>query len=645
MTLRATIESKIRKRKSGAWRLGVAVAAVVALTALTACGSSSGSHSSQLAGLSGNGIYGTVPAQSGTAHAGTITLAQISGSEPTSMLPIVTSAASTTYEVDYFIYEMYRPLYWLGEGGSYATEDKSLSLANDPVWSNNDKTATITLKGTYKWSNGQPVTSQDVAFWYYELKASIAESPANWYLYTPGVGLPDDVASVDTPNSTTIVFNLTSSVNPTWFFLDELSYIIPMPSQEWAKASASGPILSFTNPADAKKIYNYLAAQSTLGSTFATNPLWQTVDGPYKLTAYNATSGNYTMAPNAAYAGPHAKIEDSFSVVDYSSEAAEMNALKAGAIDVGYVPTDNVPDVSALSSDYSIFGYPENGYRYVYYNFADTTGDFNNIIDKLYVRQALAHLVNDTGIIDAYLHGAGQASYGVMGKFPSSPYTPSNAVTALYPFSLTDAENLLKDNGWSVNPGGTDTCVKPGTATGDCGAGIPKGTPLAWNLVYFTGVELTAEVDTYLASEAKSIGIEITLKGASFNAIIQNENDVASPKTADQWAMADFGANGDNFYPTTLGMFNTDGSENMGAFNSPTLNSLINDSVTSSNTDAVLNELTYLDEQQPILVWPKADWAEAPGLMAIDKSVSGPPDTFLSFTQGLLQIEFWYLKK
>jgi peptide/nickel transport system substrate-binding protein len=646
MTLRPNIASKAQKRRPSPWRLGAVIMAVAALTALTACGSSGGSSNhGVVSGLSGGGIYGTVPAQSGTAHSGTITVAQISGSQPTSMLPIVTSAASTTYEVYYFLYQMWKPLYWLGVGGNYATEDKSLSLADDPVWSDNDTTATITMKGTYKWSDGQPVTSQDVAFYIDELKAAIAESPANWYEYTPGVGLPDDVASVDTPNSTTLVLHLKSSVNPSWFLLDELSYVIPMPSHAWAKASASGPTLDFTNPANAKKIYNYISSQSTSGNTFASNPLWQTVDGPYKLTAFNSTSGNYTMTPNPAYSGPHASTVDSFSVIDYSSEPAEMNALKAGAVDIGYVPTDNIPDAKSLSSTYNIFGYPENGFRYVYYNFDDTTGDFNNIIDKLYIREALAHLVNDTGIIDAYLHGGGSASYGVMGKFPASPFTPSNADSALYPFSVTAAENLLKDNGWSVTPGGTDTCLKPGTGAGECGAGIPKGTPLAWNLVYFTGVELTSETDTYLASEAKSIGIEITLRGASFNAIIQNNNDVASPKTENQWAMADFGADGDNFYPTTLGLFNTTGSSNFGGYNNPTLNSLINASVTSSNPDAVLNELSYLDIEQPILVWPKADWAEAPGLMAISKQVSGPPNYFLSFTQGLFQAEFWYLKK
>ena len=42
-----------------------------------------------------------------------------------------------------------------------------MSLANDPVWSNGDTTATITLKSNYKWSDGQPITSRDVLFFYF----------------------------------------------------------------------------------------------------------------------------------------------------------------------------------------------------------------------------------------------------------------------------------------------------------------------------------------------------------------------------------------------------------------------------------------------------------------------------------------------
>ena len=53
------------------------------------------------------------------------------------------------------------------------------------------------------------------------------------------------------------------AVNPGWFLDDELSTLSSMPAHAWAKAAASGPLLDFTVPANATKIFNYLAKASS----------------------------------------------------------------------------------------------------------------------------------------------------------------------------------------------------------------------------------------------------------------------------------------------------------------------------------------------------------------------------------------------
>ena len=143
---------------------------------------------------------------------------------------------------------MWRPLYWFGNGVQ-PTETPAMSLARPPVWSNGEKTVTVTLNSSYKWSNGQPVTSQDVLFWFDEVKAAVKESPANWGGYAPGAGIPDQVASITTQGPSTVVFTLHQAVNPGWFWDNELSMVVPMPAAAWARASASGPLLDFTVPA------------------------------------------------------------------------------------------------------------------------------------------------------------------------------------------------------------------------------------------------------------------------------------------------------------------------------------------------------------------------------------------------------------
>jgi len=614
----------------------LAVSALVAATMLAACAKSSSSNGS-VSGASG--AFGSVPAATGTAHAGTITSAEPPGSAPNWIFPISPSANASVYSSYSFNYELWRPLYWYVNGVAPA-QTPALSLANLPVYSNGDKTVTITLKSTYKWSDGQPVTSKDILFYIDELKAAIKESPDNWYTYTPGVGLPDQVASASTPNASTLVLNLNAAVNPLWMTEDELALIQPMPAHAWARASANGPVLDFTQPANAKKIYDFLAKASGSLSTYASNPLWQVVDGPYKLTAFNSGTGAFTMVPNSGYGGPHSAQVPTLQAVPFTSDTAEFNAVKAGSIDIGYVPQSDVPQVSQVkAAGYHVFGYPDFGNNFVAYNFKDTTGDFDHIIAQLYVRQALAHLEDEQGYIKAFFGGAGGAAYGPVPSVPASPYTPSDAMTDPYPYSVADAISLLKSHGWTINTSGTDTCAQAGTGPTDCGAGIPAGTKLAFNLIYESSPADVGEQCTAFASTAASAGITIHLSTATYNYIITYYDDpVPTGKSyINKWAMEDWGGYTDSTYPTQLGVFNGPGSLNEGDYNDPTANALINASVTSGNPAAVKAEASFLTANQPGLFQPNPDF------VAVWKTnISGPTTSFASLTQYGLDAEYWW---
>lgn len=632
---------------------GGVILAVAGLAALAGC-SSSGSSSSTSSTSSGAstsstgapGAFGSVPAEAtGTQHTGTITVAEPPSSAPTWILPIITGAANSVYTADMFEYQMYRPLYWFVNGVE-PKQTPSMSLANAPVWSNGDKTVSITLKSNYKWSNGDPITSKDILFWYDEMKAAIAENASNWVGYTPGLGIPDEVASVATPNSSTFVFNMKKAVNPTWFWQDVIGSIQPMPSAVWAKASASGPTLNFTVPANAKKIYNFLSAASKSESTYASNPLWQVVDGPYKLTSFDSSSGAFSMTPNTTYGGPHANTESPWKAVAYTSDTAEFNAVKSGSVDVGYIPATDVPQAASLKSTYNEFGYTDFGWSYVTYNFADHTGNFNNIINKLYIRQALAHLENEPGYIHAFFDGAGGQGFGPVPQYPKSPYTPANAATNPYPFSTAAAEKLLKDNGWKVVPNGTDTCIKPGTAAGDCGAGIPAGQKLTWNVIYNTSPSIIGSQVEDWASEAKQVGITMNLSTSNFNYMIANYDNPAAPKNDNKWAMEDFGGFTNSTYPTTFEVFNTGGGDNIGSYSNPTADKLITASISSSNPSAVKNEAAYLTQQQPGLFQPQPDDTfGTAGITVWKTGLSGTPQSFEATTQAMWNPEFWFFTK
>jgi peptide/nickel transport system substrate-binding protein len=522
----------------------------------------------------------------------------------------------------------------------------ALSLANEPTWSNNDQTVSFTLKSQFKWSDGQPVTSQDVLFWFDELKAALKQSPANWAYYTPKLGIPDQVTSMTAPNASTVTINLNKPVNPEWFQLNELSAIQAMPSHAWDIDAAGGPALTdwATNPTDAGKIYTYLSKQSSALSTYATNPLWQVVDGPYKLTQYDASSGAFTMVPNTTYGGPHAKVESAWTVTPFTSDDAEFNAVQAGKLDIAYVPLNDMPKANSVTGTYNLFGYSDFGFSNVEYNFKDTTGDFGNIISQLYVRQALAHLEDEAGYIHAFFYGAGGQAFGPVPAIPSSPYTPADALSNPYPYNPTEAASILKSHGWSVVPNGTDTCTSPGTGPTNCGAGIPAGTALTWNLIYGNTPNILQEQVQDWASEAKTIGITMNLSESNFNYMINNYNDPAAPKNDNKWAMEDFGGETDSTYPTTFGVMNCAGSGNIGGYCNATADQLIAASISSPNPNAVTAEAEFLTTAQPNLFQPNQDDAlGTAGVLVWVKNLSGPPNAFEALTQANWIPEMYFL--
>jgi peptide/nickel transport system substrate-binding protein len=623
----------------GTKRVGGLTLAVASITALAACTGSATNAPAQLGAVTQPGSIGEIPAAgtpSGTA--GSITYALQPGAVPDWILPVPTASSNTVYNVFNFEWQMWPPLYYAPHG-STPTVDTALSVANAPVWSNGDKTMSITLK-RWRWSNGQTLSSKDLLFTFEMIQAGVKVSPSNWAPFVPGF-FPQTIVSMSAPSASTVVVNMSKAVNPTWMEEDILGSVPVMPSAEWSKTSANGSIVDASNPAIAAKVFAFLTAQAKSVSTYATNPLWQTVDGPYKLSSFNDTTGAFTMVPNTRYSGPHATPESNYVGVPFTSNAAEWNAIKTGSVDLGYVPHEDawhIPQLNGLG--YNYYGMPDFGGYFVAYNYKDTTGNFNAIASQLYFRQAMQHLEDQAGQIKTYFNGDGDPAYGPIPAYPKSPFLPSSAASNPYPFSVSDAISLLKANGWNVVPNGTDTCAKPGAGLGQCGAGIPVGTKLAFNLIYNTTPPIPGQVDD-LAADAKAAGIEIALSGSSFNYMIQNYNDSASPANENTWAMEDLGRQTNPTYPTQLGFLNTGGSGQIGDWSNPQSDSLINASVTGTDPAAVTAEASYFTTNVPVLWQPALDntWAWKSNISATD------PAAFENLTQYDNTPQFWYLTK
>ena len=618
---------------------GMAALALVGATALAGCGGGGSGPGALNLNKTYPGAIGSIPQATGKAHATTLTWAMSPGAVPNWIMPVDSSGSNSVYNALTFQYEMWRPLYWT-TNGVVPEVVPSMSLASAPVWSNGDKTLSITMNSAYKWSNGQAMTAQNLQLAIDVIKAAVDEKDGagNWSGFVPGF-FPDDMVS-NSVSGNTLTINLKSAVNPSWLEEDIFSSITPMPLT-WAIDSVGGKQLDWTVPANAAKIYNFLAAQNKQVSTYATNPLWQVVDGPYKLSAFNPTTGAFTMVPNTTYGGPHVSPMSNFQGLPFTSDTAEFNAVKAGSIDFGYVPSNDVAQLGQLKGlGYNYFGEPVFGMTFANYNFKDKTGDFNNIVAQTYFRGAMAHLEDEDGYVKAFMGGAGGDAYGPLPAYPKSPFLPANAATDPYPFSVPAAVSLLKANGWTVNPGGTDVCAKAGSGAGECGAGIPAGTKLAFNLIYSTAPALIGQQMIDLASKAKQAGINITLTTSNFNFMISNYIDPAAPQNENKWAMMDFGGETDATYPTTFGLFNTGGSGQIGDYSNPTADSLILKSITSSDPAAVKNEASFLTTSQPVLFQPNPDY-----IWAWKTTIAGTPASMASLTQYEANPEFWYSTK
>ncbi|MGN6128619.1 MAG: ABC transporter substrate-binding protein, partial [Humibacter sp.] len=256
---------------------------------------------------------------------GEATFAWAPGSTPNYILPFIDAAHRSVYNLYQFQQLMYRPLYPLGFDGK-AQVDENLALADAPQFSSDDKTVTINLKD-YKWSDGTAVSASDVMFF---VNMAIAEK-SQWGMYSAG-GFPDNVASTTVDSPTQLTFHLTEAFSPTWYLNNQLYLIVPMPAA-WDKTSdsaAAGSGGCATSVAKCAAVFSYLSSKTKDMSSYASDPLWKVVDGPWTLQSFNS-DGHVSFVPNKKYSGPVRPKLDKVSMLPYTSTTAEYSALESGS--------------------------------------------------------------------------------------------------------------------------------------------------------------------------------------------------------------------------------------------------------------------------------------------------------------------------
>lgn len=593
-----------------------------------------------------------VPAASASAKKTVITWAEKPGQAPNYIFPFMTVAYNTVPNGSEFDNFMYRPLYWYGKDGKPVL-NKTLSIANPPVTSNGGKTVKITLK-KYSWSDGTSVTSTDVLFWM-NIWHQKPTRYAGWF--PGGYSMPTSVKSFTATSPTTFTIVFDRSFNSQWLMSDQLAEIVPLPLA-WTKTSASsaaGSAHCATAPygtADAacKAVYDFLSAQSGLNptnpsastnalSTYATNPLWQVVDGPWKLKSFGATAP-VVMVPNPKYSGPNKPTYKEFIEEPFTTASAEYRALVSGTVDISYyLPRTEITSPAKapsrpsqtlkpgannprLAHTYTLEPVYQWGFNAIVENERSTAnhGTAGALLRQLYVRQALQSLITQKLYIDRLEKGYGVPSYGAVPVWPRNPYSSSYEASNPYPYSPSHAIALLKSHGWKVVPGGVSICKKPGKGAGHCGAGIKAGAKFEFTMRYASGTLTIKDVTVAERDSWEKAGVRMNLIAQSFDAIVGASTPCPHGCS---WQFAAVGLGwdyGGTTYPTGQELFAKDAQSNYPSFTTPAVNKLIQDTITRTSKKSFVKYENRIAKELPDIWQP-----ELVTVAEIHKGIAHPP--------------------
>lgn len=293
-----------------------------------------------------------------------------------------------------FVNTVYSPLTIVNGKGEYENV-----LADSVSVSDDGLVVTVKLKENLKWSDGEPITAEDVVFTY-ETKANKENGNYN---------------------------NLWINDNPVKFVaVDDLTVQFILPEVSVA-VSNNIATLTYIIP---KHVYENV-------KDFSVNDLDVVVgSGPYKLKEYKR--GEYiSFEANPYYYGGEAKIKNLIFRIITNTETRKL-ALKTGEVDATFILPNEIEEITS-AAPIDIYAYTENRIGYV---------GLNTITDQLKdvrVRQAIFYALNKKEMDRAAY--VSEEFYSVPYSFlpETNKYHTNNLEK--YEQNLDKARELLKEAG------------------------------------------------------------------------------------------------------------------------------------------------------------------------------------------------------
>lgn len=493
---------------------------------------------------------------------------------------------------------MFKGLLHIGSTGKIQF---SRSIAKSVHWNAQGTVYTVTLHKKWHWSNGTPVTAQDVLFTWHIIKAASSKTaPAPWpFAGVNAGGVPQLIQSVTAKGSHQFVVTLKKPANQIWFEYNGLTDFLPLPAKAWDKY-----------PTNMKKELTYLGKNGG-------NPKFLTlVDGPFKLTSAVHDVG-WTFTKNNNYDG-HKPAYKKLVLQYETSDSAEFNALKTGSIQVGFLPASMYASRKQLTHDHIMATY---GFTFVR-NFVNyKSPKVGSLLKQLAVRQAMEYGIDQKGIIRSLYNGNG--TYGT-NPVPSHPpvFLDPKLKNPLYPFNIKKGIQVLHKAGFH-RIGGVMTNA--------------KGQKLQFTMQYPSGGTTTAALVQLMQRDWGKEGIKISLQPVPFATMLQYHHQPT------KWELqADIGWVYGGTYPTGGGLFSSTGGFNFYGYKNSTMNKLVTLTqkpypTKKQSMQALYNYEVFAAKHLPVLFMPQ----EA-GFRVYENTIHGVKKYANNFTGGISP-QYWTL--
>ncbi len=372
-------------------------------------------------------------------------------------------------------FEMWALMYDSLTGYSLSDMQPEPSLATEWEPSEDGLTWTFTMRDDVTWSDGEPLTSDDVAHTFGRILDGGPER-STWGSYLKGV---TDVA---TPDDATVelTFDKPSSSMP-------LLPIPIVPEHVWADISED----------DVKSFANEPGDSEVVGS------------GPFRLVEGTAGGSTYTFEPNPDYweGAPHI---DGIIFRVFKSEDPAIQALIKGEVD--FVEGISALQVRSLEGQANIeaINGDSPGFDEISFNAGsvdtdtdEPIGDPNPAVLDPAFRWALNFAIDRDKIIDTAYQGGGQPGSTIIPPAYSG-YRWEPPAEDAPTFDLEKAAQLLDEAGYTVGADGLRT--------------MPDGSPIGeLRLFSRSDSETSQDVMEFFAEWLSELGIESELRSVESN--------------------------------------------------------------------------------------------------------------------------------